>query len=92
MRETIVRCDLCLKDISKEEYIPQIKIKSKPKNGWRMDSSFESTYSAHEFCIDCEKAIVDKMISLRSKGSNFKIIKEKERENDYFETVSGLTA
>jgi len=82
MRETIIKCDLCLKDITKEEYIPRIKVKSKPVNGWRMDTGFASNYAAHELCLECETAIVEKILSLRAKGSNFVIYKRGKKNGE----------
>jgi len=80
MRETIVRCDLCTEVIEKE-HIPNFKIKSKPKNGWRMDGH-ESIYSPHELCKKCEDAILDSILHLRKKGSVFKVRKTEVKELD----------
>jgi len=70
MRETIIKCDLCLKDITAEESIPLIKLKTKPKNGWRSDGNdYMSTNAFHELCSTCETKIFETVINLRVKGS-----------------------
>jgi len=78
MRETVIKCDLCLKDITEEEYIPNVKIKPKPKGGWNRDTS----YSSLEICSTCESIIFKKILSLRSKGSPLKVFKEKQIDSD----------
>jgi len=81
MRETIVKCDLCLKVIEKE-HIPNFKIKSKPKNGWRGDGYESNIYGSHELCKECEDAILEKILSLRQKGSVFKVRRTEIKEDE----------
>jgi len=85
MRVTTIKCDLCLKDITEEkEQIPLIKLKTKPKNGWRTDGDdYKSTYNFHELCNDCEQKILDAIISLRVKGSPIRL-NTKSKGEDVF--------
>jgi len=84
MRETIIKCDLCLKNITDEEkFIPLVKVKTKPKNGWRTDGNdYMSTNAFHELCNVCQDKILERIISLRVKGSPVRLNK-KEKEEEW---------
>jgi len=82
VRETIIKCDLCLKDITHEgDIIPRIKVKAKPKGGWRMDTQSYS-WNSMELCSDCEQVIFDAMMTRRVTGANFRLYKEKEKVDE----------
>jgi len=86
MREEIIKCDLCLKDITNEEHVPQIKIKPKPKGGWRRDAGTYSYYSS-EICSCCETVIFEKILSLRVKGSPFRVFRERVISDEPFKSA-----
>jgi hypothetical protein len=100
MRETVIKCDLCLKDITEEEHIPNVKVKPKPKGGWSRDGG-TYTFQSLELCADCETSIFKKILSLRKKGSPLRVFKEKQVKVDdigfvsfadnYDENMRGLT-
>ena len=80
--ETII-CDLCLKDITKVHYIPRIKVKPKPKGGWKFEESGYAAFSGHlELCETCESKIFDVVMSLRVTGANLTIYKEVAEETE----------
>ena len=83
MRETIIKCDLCLSDITTEDYIPRIRVKVKPKGGWRMDQTPCSYPNGSlELCAKCENTVFDKIMSMKVPGANIRVFKEKEKDDD----------
>lgn len=80
MKETVVRCDLCLKDITDEEYIPRVRVKQKPKGGWNRDGDSNFWHNM-DLCEKCETKIFEVIMSLRVTGSSFRVFKDKVTES-----------
>ena len=68
-------CDLCGKEVT--EYIPQIQIMGKPRNGWRMTGYSEF----NDLCQDCHDKIFLSVLGLRAKGAAFRV-NVKDQDND----------
>ena len=86
VQETVVRCDLCLKDITDEEYIPRVKVKQKPKGGWSRNDDTNFWHNM-DLCPECEAKIFEVIVSLRVKGSPVRIYKEKFEKRGMYELV-----